>query len=64
MTKKEWIDLHEIDRPISKELTDDFVEVCDDGDKNNIMIVMAKLGGVPAGVNPLDSRILKIFEIE
>jgi hypothetical protein len=45
-----------------KELTDEFVEMCEQ-EPNNVMMRIAKLSGLPEGVDPSDSRILALFEV-
>lgn len=63
MTKGEWLKHNERTRPVFKELTDEFVELCVQ-EPNNIMMRLANLVGLPEGVDPMDSRILKLFEVD
>jgi hypothetical protein len=48
---------------VVKSLTDEFVEMCEK-EPNNIMMRMARMSGLPEGVDPCDHRIIKLFDIE
>ena len=63
MKLDKWLELNERTRPIFKEVTDDFVKVCEES-PNGIMVRMARLMGLPEGVDPMDFRILTIFKVE
>jgi len=60
---EKWIEMNQRTRPVMKELTDEFVELCEQ-EPNNVMMRLAKLSGLPEGVDPSDKRILKLFEVE
>jgi hypothetical protein len=62
MTKQEWIALNQRTRPIMKELTDEFIELCEK-EPDNILKRMAEHMGLPEGVDPSDERILRIFKV-
>jgi hypothetical protein len=62
MTKQEWIALNQRTRPIMKELTDEFIELCEK-EPDNILMRMAEHMGLPEGVDPSDERILRIFKV-
>lgn len=63
MTREEWLDLHRThSRPVFKELTDEFSEMCE-REPDNIMMRLARRCGVPEGINPLDPRIIKLFQV-
>lgn len=62
MTKKEWIEMNERTRPIIPSLTDEFVILCE-AEPDNVLMRLARIAGLPEGVDPNDERILKIFDI-